>query len=630
MPQRRPRIVDACLLFNEVDLLEIRLGELWDSVDRFVVVESDRSFAGAPKPFFFEDHAERFARFSAKITYFKFIDPNPRPRMTTRERLAAEALQRNALCAALETCNLAAGDIVIVADVDEIPRPAALPGLARRLLHKPFAVFEMRNLRGYLNNTSSAALNGAIFAGAVACRWGTCQTIGAQAVRFGENRAGHVLAERNPAWDYIAKGGWHLSSMGGAEAFWVKAQNFAHAEDPHRVIELAGPSEPIRAFTGALTRAECAAGQRRYLEHATEARFSPLAFDAPVTDGDLPAYLAANHERFRRYFFFTDILPAGSRGFDLGPQRRRSRHDRRGAAVAALVRSLARLLLRPGLGRPLQYSPRPLRNPRSYRRYTIPPEAPVIAIVTPSFNQGRFIDKTIESVLGQEYPRLRYRVQDGGSTDGTHAILAGFGSSLDWTSEPDAGQADAINRGFACIEGDVMAWINSDDLLLPGALAAVAQAFARHPEIDLVYGHRIFIDPEGQETGRMVLPPHDPAVLAWQDYVPQESLFWRSRVWRTIGPLDTSFQFALDWDFLLRADSAGFVMRRIPRFLGCFRQQWQQKSSAIGFVGEREIELLRTRTLRRATTPLDVSRATRPYRLRQAARQWAWRLGLMR
>ena len=156
---------------------------------------------------------------------------------------------------------------------------------------------------------------------------------------------------------------------------------------------------------------------------------------------------------------------------------------------------------------------------------------PTVALVTPSYQQGAFIRATIDSVLGQAYPKLRYVVMDGGSTDETLDILASYGDRLDWWSGPDRGQADAINKGFARVGGEIMGWVNSDDLLLPGTLAYVARFFRDHPEIDLVYGHRIIIDERGQEVGRWVLPRHDPAALALTDYVPQETMFWRAALW---------------------------------------------------------------------------------------------------
>src|SRR5262249_1995819 len=178
----------------------------------------------------------------------------------------------------------------------------------------------------------------------------------------------------------------------------------------------------------------------------------------------------------------------------------------------------------------------------------------LIAIVTPSFNQGAFLERTLASVLGQQYPRLEYVVQDGGSTDGTLAVLQRYRDQLThWESVRDRGQAHAINLGFRRTTGDIMAYLNSDDLLFPGALAFVARYFAAHPQVDVVYGHRVIIDEQDQEVGRWVLPPHEDEVLSWTDPVPQETVFWRRRVWERVGgAMDESFQFALDWDLLLR------------------------------------------------------------------------------
>jgi beta-1,4-mannosyl-glycoprotein beta-1,4-N-acetylglucosaminyltransferase len=307
-PARRPLIVEACLLFNEIDLLEIRLGELWEVVDRFVVVESDRTFAGAAKPFFFEAFSSVFKRFANKITYYKFIDLVPRLRATTGARFAFEAAQRNAIGTALARCGLHDDDIVVLSDADEIPRPSLVASLPSRLARKPFCIFATSNLRGYINNTSAAALNGRPFLGPVACRWKTFRGMSAQAVRLGEGRAGHVLDRKDRRWVYLDAGGWHLSSMGGADAFWVKAQNFSHVEDPHGVLGLPADRVPIRVFTGPLSRQECAGIQQRYLGNSAAPSFSTLGFDEFRGDQDLPGYLMANKERFRRLFFFTDIV----------------------------------------------------------------------------------------------------------------------------------------------------------------------------------------------------------------------------------------------------------------------------------------------------------------------------------
>lgn len=264
-----------------------------------------------------------------------------------------------------------------------------------------------------------------------------------------------------------------------------------------------------------------------------------------------------------------------------------------------LASSIGAMLERlgPQLWRPRQYSPRPLKLPDSYRLETSPKDPFDIAVVTPSYNQGRYVSAAIESVLGQNYPRLHYRVEDGGSSDQTREILETFGGRLNWRSEPDAGQADAINRGFSEIRGEIMGYLNSDDMLLPGSLAYVARAFAENPDVDFVYGHRIFIDENGLETGRWITAPHDSGAGKWVNIIPQETMFWRRRVWDKIGPFDKQLDFALDWDFILRAQAAGFRFRRLPRFIGAFRVHDCQKTALMWDVNRREAARLKMKYL---------------------------------
>ena len=261
-----------------------------------------------------------------------------------------------------------------------------------------------------------------------------------------------------------------------------------------------------------------------------------------------------------------------------------------------------------------------------YRMAGNPTQAPTIAIVTPTLNQNRFIEQTIASVLGQGYPRLSYTVQDGGSTDGTLATLEAHGDAFSWSSEADGGQAEAINRGFARVQGAIMAWVNSDDTLLPGTLAYVADYFAEHPKVDMIYGNRVFIDAAGREVGRCVLPRHDPAALKFIDYVPQETLFWRRRVWDAVGAIDTSFHYALDWDFILRAQDAGFEICHVARFLGGFRVHDGQKTVANRAVGDAEMQRLRLRSLGVTPSAREISQGVRRYLLRHVAADRAYRL----
>ncbi|MBM3852929.1 MAG: glycosyltransferase, partial [Verrucomicrobia bacterium] len=249
------------------------------------------------------------------------------------------------------------------------------------------------------------------------------------------------------------------------------------------------------------------------------------------------------------------------------------------------------------------YDPRPLAWDRRLPRPRLPAaRLPRLAVVTPSFGQERFLERTLRSVLDQEYPGLLYVVQDGGSRDRSPEIIARHAGRLrHWESAPDRGQADAVHRGFAHVAGDlapddVMAWLNSDDLLGPGTLRFVGDYFATHPAVDVIYGHRIIIDDEDGEVGRWILPRHNPATLEWIDYVPQETLFWRKRAWDLAGGIDPSFQFALDWDLLARFQLAGCRVVRVPYFLGAFRVHAEQKTSqAIHTTGADEMRRIRTR-----------------------------------
>lgn len=292
------------------------------------------------------------------------------------------------------------------------------------------------------------------------------------------------------------------------------------------------------------------------------------------------------------------------------------------------LRTLARDWSSPRLGTLRQHPPVQLRVPTGYLRTRVPFDAPTISIVTPSYEQGRYLSRTLSSVLEQHYPRLEYVVQDGGSEDETPGVLERFGGALtSWTSEPDGGQADAINRGFARTSGEIMAYLNSDDLLLPGSLAYVAGYFAEHGDVDVVYGHRILIDELDRQIGRWVLPPHDEQVLSVADFVPQETLFWRRSIWERAGQrMDTSLSFAIDWDLLLRMRDAGARMVRLPRYLGAFRVHEQQKTSREQLLCRQETELLHRRVLGRTMSNEEASVRSRRYLRRHVVHHSAHRL----
>jgi glycosyltransferase involved in cell wall biosynthesis len=282
--------------------------------------------------------------------------------------------------------------------------------------------------------------------------------------------------------------------------------------------------------------------------------------------------------------------------------------------------------LRPKLGRLSHYSPRPLvaNDVCCGQRISAPP---TISIVVPTYQQDGFIEQTLLSILNQEYPALELVVQDGGSQDRTIEILKKYQHRLSaWFSEPDSGQSQAINRGFSQTAGEIMAWINSDDLLMPGALDTVAEFFQSNPEVDVLYGNRLLIDEQDREIGRWILPGHDGALLSWVDFVPQETLFWRRRIWdKAGGRVEDSLRFAMDWELLLRFRASGAVFAHRNRFLGAFRVHDQQKTSAqIDTVGREEMASLRGRELGRVPSRWEFRLAIAPFILRHMLADWKY------
>lgn len=203
---------------------------------------------------------------------------------------------------------------------------------------------------------------------------------------------------------------------------------------------------------------------------------------------------------------------------------------------------------------------------------------PKISVVTPSLDQASFLEQTIISVLGQCYKNLEYIVVDGGSSDGSVEVLEKYADRLtSWVSEPDGGQAHAINKGFSKATGDILCWLNSDDFYFPAVFQHVVAEFARGA--DLVYG-RCFSFGEG--GGRcLVNDPPDPSRvrLDWGPDLVQPSVFWTRELWQRTGPLDESLHYAFDWDWFRRA-WAGARVRKTRRILSGYRFHAAHKSQS--------------------------------------------------
>jgi glycosyltransferase involved in cell wall biosynthesis len=209
-----------------------------------------------------------------------------------------------------------------------------------------------------------------------------------------------------------------------------------------------------------------------------------------------------------------------------------------------------------------------------------PPDlAPLVSIVTPSYNQGRFIRATIESVLTQGYPNIEYFVVDGGSTDETLSILQEYGDRLRWFSEPDKGQTDAINRGIRMASGEIIAYVNSDDVYLPGAIATVVEEFGRHPGVDFIYGDFHAIDEDGAILSRVKTIPFDPNILLYDaNFISQPASFYRRRLFDLIGLFDDSLQYLMDYEFFLRAARRKVGFRLVRQYLSAIRYHGECKT----------------------------------------------------
>lgn len=181
-------------------------------------------------------------------------------------------------------------------------------------------------------------------------------------------------------------------------------------------------------------------------------------------------------------------------------------------------------------------------------------QSPLVSIVTPSLNQGHFLEETILSVLSQDYQNIEYILVDGGSTDGSLDIIQRYSGRFKWwVSEPDMGQTDAINKGFVHASGAILSWLNSDDTYQPEAISEAVAFLSANPKAGMVYGDANLIDEEGNLIGKFPARQTDYRRLR-QGFVhiPQQASFFRSALWNKVGPLDPSYYFAMDYDLWLR------------------------------------------------------------------------------
>jgi glycosyltransferase involved in cell wall biosynthesis len=205
-----------------------------------------------------------------------------------------------------------------------------------------------------------------------------------------------------------------------------------------------------------------------------------------------------------------------------------------------------------------------------------------ISIVTPSYNQSQFLEQTIDSVLCQNYPNIEYIIIDGGSTDGSVDIIKKYNRYLHyWVSERDRGQTHAINKGLETATGDILTYLNSDDLYLPGAFEFVAEYFNNNPEIKFIYGNIQIIDEKGNIIKRKKQPPFDyimGCMLGFGHIIDQPAAFWQREIYETVGPLNESYHYSMDEEYWLRIANR-FKLEHIEKTLAQFR--WHSLSKSI-------------------------------------------------
>ena len=233
---------------------------------------------------------------------------------------------------------------------------------------------------------------------------------------------------------------------------------------------------------------------------------------------------------------------------------------------------------------------------------------PRISIITPSYNQAAFLEETIRSVLLQGYPNLEYIVIDGGSTDGSIDIIRRYEKHLAyWVSEKDNGASDAIARGFSRATGTIFAYLNSDDLYLPGSLKAISEVMT-DPAVDVSYGNMNWIDTDGTVLGQMRQTPFMAlGYLYGGSTLQQPATFWKKDIYFRCGEMDSSYRFAFDTDLFVRFALRGARFKHMNQFVASFRIHPKSKSSNELDICSRELQLLRQKYL---PFPFDSFRAT--------------------
>ena len=203
---------------------------------------------------------------------------------------------------------------------------------------------------------------------------------------------------------------------------------------------------------------------------------------------------------------------------------------------------------------------------------------PSIGIVTPSFNQGSYIQRTIDSVLKQDYPVQQYEIIDGGSCDQTKHILSSFSDKLSWISEKDDGQADAVNKGWSKLKTDIIGWINSDDIYMPGTFQKVAMLFKQNPDISVVYGLAEHIDENDKFMNYYPTLDWETGKLKNSCYICQPTVFIKREVIFEAGYLNKALQYCMDYEYWIRLEQKGYKFKLISEVLAGSRMYDKNKT----------------------------------------------------
>ena len=229
---------------------------------------------------------------------------------------------------------------------------------------------------------------------------------------------------------------------------------------------------------------------------------------------------------------------------------------------------------------------------------------PIISVVVPSFNQANFLELTLQSILNQQYPRLELVVIDGGSKDESPDIIRKYESMIKfWCSEPDGGQTQGIIKGLSHATGEIMCFLNSDDLFEPNSLREVGEYFAAHPNVDAVFGDTVWIDIEGNVLREQKEIPFNRFIwLYTYNYIPGMSMFWRRGIYELTGGFNPAFQLAFDADLWIRFSDHGTI-KHVARQWSRMRFYPEQKNRRLREQSDQEDLIIRKRYWKRQNVP---------------------------